>query len=221
VKFSRTPDCDSVVARGAPMALRHFIKPRLQDWMMGFMDEMRPETVARAEGEVLEVGFGTGRNLPLYPAAVKSVTGLDPLVTEGVAAVDARVAAARFPVIRTALPADGVLPFDAGRFDCVVTTWTLCSIPDAAAALREMRRVLKPGGRYVFIEHGKSESPDTARWQDRLNPLWSRLTDGCNINRPIDRIVADAGFALTSLDRFRGKGPGVLAAMYRGVAERS
>jgi ubiquinone/menaquinone biosynthesis C-methylase UbiE len=203
------------------MALRHFIKPRLQDWMMGFMDEMRPETVARAEGEVLEVGFGTGRNLPLYPTAVKSVTGLDPLVTEGVAAVDARVAAARFPVIRTALPADGVLPFDAGRFDCVVTTWTLCSIPDAAAALREMRRVLKPGGRYVFIEHGKSESADTARWQDRLNPLWSRLTDGCNINRPIDRIVADAGFALTSLDRFRGKGPGVLAAMYRGVAERS
>ena len=203
------------------MALRDFIKPRLQDWMMGFMDEMRPETVARAEGEVLEVGFGTGRNLPLYPAAVKSVTGLDPLVTEGVAAVDARVAAARFPVIRTALPADGALPFDAGRFDCVVTTWTLCSIPDAAAALREMRRVLKPGGRYVFIEHGKSESADTARWQDRLNPLWSRLTDGCNVNRPIDRIVADAGFALTSLDRFRGKGPGVIAAMYRGVAERS
>ena len=122
------------------MALRDFIKPRLQDWMMGFMDEMRPETVGRAEGEVLEVGFGTGRNLSLYPAAVKSVTGLDPLVTEGVAAVDARVAAARFPVIRTALPADGALPFDAGRFDCVVTTWTLCSIPDAAAALREMRR---------------------------------------------------------------------------------
>jgi hypothetical protein len=73
----------------------------------------------------------------------------------------------------------------------------------------------------VFIEHGKSESASTARWQDRLNPLWSRLTDGCNINRPIDRIVADAGFALTSLDRFRGKGPGVLAAMYRGVAQRS
>ena len=203
------------------MALRDFIKPRLQDWMMGFMDEMRPETVGRAEGEVLEVGFGTGRNLSLYPAAVKSVTGLDPLVTEGIAAVDARVAAAPFPVIRTALPADGALPFDAGRFDCVVTTWTLCSIPDPAAALREMRRVLKPGGRYVFIEHGKAERASTARWQDRLNPLWSRITDGCNINRPIDRIVADAGFALASLERFRAKGPGVLAQMYRGVAERS
>jgi len=188
---------------------------------MGFMDEMRPETVARAEGEVLEVGFGTGRNLRLYPSAVKSLTGLDPMVTEGIAAVDARVAAAPFPVVRTALPADGALPFDAGRFDCVVTTWTLCSIPDAAAALREMRRVLRPGGRYVFIEHGKAERASTARWQDRLNPLWLRISGGCNMNRPIDRIVADAGFALTSLDRFRAKGPGLFAQMYRGVAERS
>src|SRR5213593_3145600 len=105
------------------MALRDFIKPRLQDWMMGFMDELRPATVDLAEGEVLEVGFGTGRNLRLYPAAVKSMTGLDPMVTEGVDAVDERVAAARFPVVRTALPADGGLPFDAGRFDSVVTTW--------------------------------------------------------------------------------------------------
>ena len=143
------------------MALRDFIKPRLQDWMMGFMDEMRPETVGRAEGEVLEVGFGTGRNLSLYPAAVKSVTGLDPLVTEGIAAVDARVAAAPFPVIRTALPADGALPFDAGRFDCVVTTWTLCSIPDPAAALREMRRVLKPGGRLLVLEFSRVWKPLT------------------------------------------------------------
>jgi ubiquinone/menaquinone biosynthesis C-methylase UbiE len=200
------------------MALREFIKPRLQDWMMGFMDEMRPETVARAEGEVLEVGFGTGRNLRLYSPAVKSVTGLDPLVTEGVAAVDERVAKAPFPVVRTALPADGALPFDAGRFDCIVTTWTLCSIPDAPAALREMHRVLKPGGRYVFIEHGKAQSESTARWQDRIDPLWARLTDGCHINRPMDRLVTSAGFELASLDRFRGKGPGLIAQMYRGVA---
>ena len=202
------------------MALRNFIKPRLQDWMMGFMDEMRPDTVGRTEGEVLEVGFGTGRNLHLYPAAVKSVTGLDPMVTEGVPAVDERVARAPFPVIRTALPADGGLPFDAGRFDCVLTTWTLCSIPDAGAALREMHRVLKPGGRYLFIEHGKAQRESTARWQDRIDPLWARLTDGCHINRSVDRIVANAGFELTSLDRFRGKGPGLVAQMYRGVGTK-
>ena len=203
------------------MALRDFVKPRLQDWMMGFLDELRPATVEQAEGEVLEVGFGTGRNLRLYPSSVKSVTGLDPMATEGVPAVDARVAAARFPVVRTALPADGVLPFDAGRFDCVITTWTLCSIPDAGAALREMRRVLKPRGRYLFIEHGRSQRESTARWQDRVNPIWSRISDGCNINRAIDRIVADAGFELTSIDRFRGKGPGLFSQMYRGIAERS
>lgn len=200
------------------MALREFVKPRLQDWVMGLMDDLRPETIASAEGEVLEVGFGTGRNLALYPAAVKSVTGLDPMVTEGVATVDERIAQAPFPVSRTALRADGALPFDAGRFDCVVTTWTLCSIPDAKAALTEMRRVLKPGGRYVFVEHGRAERPGTAAWQDRLNPIWRRIADGCNINRAMDSLVESGGFEIEHLDRFRGRGPGIVAQMYRGIA---
>lgn len=202
------------------MGLRDFLKPRIQDWTMQFMDEMRPDTVSAAEGEVLEVGFGTALNLRHYPAAVKSVTGIDPLVTDSLPAVDERVARASFPVTRTALPADGGLPFDAGRFDTVVTTWTLCSIPDPSAALAEMRRVLRPGGRYVFIEHGKAESEGLARWQDRLNPLWNRISDGCNINRTIDRLVIGGGFELASLDRFRAKGPGLFAQMYRGVATR-
>jgi SAM-dependent methyltransferase len=202
------------------MALREFLRPRIQDWAMSLVDDLRPDTVSQVEGDVLEVGFGTARNLRHYPAAVKSVTGIDPLVTDDVPAVDARIAAAPFPVIRTALRADGVLPFDAGRFDCVVTTWTLCSIPDAAAALAEMRRVLKPGGRYVFIEHGRASRESTARWQDRLNPIWRRVMDGCNINRAIDRLVEGGGFELVSLDRFSGKGPGIVSEMYRGVATK-
>jgi len=203
------------------MGLREIIKPRLQDLVMGMMNDLRPDTIEAAEGEVLEVGFGTGRNLGLYPPGVKSVTGIDPLVTDGVAKVEERIASAPFPVERTALRADGALPFDAGRFDTVVTTWTLCSIPDAGKALAEMRRVLKPGGRYVFIEHGRSERESTARWQDRVNPIWLKIGDGCNINRKIDRLVEDGGFELASLDRFVGKGPSIFAALYRGVATRA
>lgn len=202
------------------MSLREWVKPRLLDWTMRFMDDLRPETVSQAGGEVLEVGFGTALNLSHYGDAVRSVTGLDPMATDGLALVEERIARARFPVQRTLLRADGELPFDAGRFDCVLTTWTLCSIPDPLAALAEMRRVLKPGGRYVFIEHGRSDRASTARWQDRLNPLWRGLTDGCNINRPMDELVEQGGFQLASMERFRARGPTVLAHMYRGVATR-
>ena len=202
------------------MGLRELLKPRIQDFAMRFMDELRPETVGEAGGDVLEVGFGTARNLEHYGKGVARVTGVDPMSTEGVAPIDARIARAPFPVERAVLRADRELPFDSGRFDCVVTTFTLCSIPEPDAALAEMRRVLRPGGRYVFIEHGRSERESTARWQDRLNPIWRRVMDGCNINRRVDRLVEQAGFSLTSLERFRYRGPGVLAQMYRGVATR-
>ena len=200
------------------MGLRETLKPRLQDLVMGFMDDMRPEALGPAEGEVLEVGFGTGLNLAHYPQSVTKVVGLDPMGTEGVARIDARIAAASFPVERASLRADGELPFDAGRFDTVVTTWTLCSIPEPLLALREMHRVLRPGGRYLFIEHGRADAEGTQRWQDRLNPLWNRIADGCHINRKMDAIVEQGGFELTSLERFRARGPGILAQMYRGVA---
>lgn len=202
------------------MGLREWLKPRIQDFGMRFVDELRPATVAEASGEVLEVGFGTARNLPYYGEQVTRVTGLDPMSTEGIAAVNERIASARFPVERTLLRADRELPFDSARFDCVVTTFTLCSIPDPATALAEMRRVLRPGGRYVFIEHGRSEREDTARWQDRLNPIWKRVMDGCNINRRIDALVLQAGFTLVSSECFRHKGSSLLAQMYRGVATR-
>lgn len=203
------------------MGLRAWIKPRFQDLAMRQMNPMRAETIVDAEGEVLEVGFGTGLNLEYYGPAVKTLVGLDPLDVTEVDAVQARIRRASFPVERRSLRADGGLPFDTARFDTIVTTWTLCSIPEVGRALREMRRVLKPGGRYVFIEHGRADADSTARWQDRVNPLWSRMCDGCNINRKIDRLVEEGGFDLERLDRFRAKGPGIVAQMYRGVATRA
>lgn len=201
------------------MGLRGRMRSRTLDWMMRQMNELRHETVGAAEADVLEVGFGTGLNLDFYPDKVSSLVGLEPNPPEGLAALDERLARAAFPVERCGLSADTELPFDAGRFDCVVSTWTLCSIPDVGRALAEMRRVVRPGGRLLFIEHGRADKPSTARWQDRLNPLWARITDGCNMNRPIDQLVEEAGFELVGLERFRARGPGLLAHMYRGVAK--
>jgi SAM-dependent methyltransferase len=201
------------------MELRARLRGRTLDWMMRQMNELRPEVLERAEGDVLEVGFGTGLNVPFYPPGTKKLVGLDPNPADGLPALEERVRAATFGVERCGLRADGMLPFDTGQFDTVVTTWTLCSITDHRRALDEMRRVLRPGGRYLFIEHGRAPAERTARWQDRVNPLWRRLTGGCNMNRPIDLIVQEGGFELESLARFRHTGPGLLAHMYRGVAK--
>ena len=188
---------------------------------MGFMNDLRPETVGKLSGDVLEVGFGTGLNLEHCPPGVTQLTGLDPLVTASIGdRLNERIAAVPFPVERAQLRADGELPFEDARFDCVMTTWTLCSIEDPEAALAGMRRVLRPGGHYVFIEHGRSEDARTAGWQDRINPLWRRFADGCNINRPVDELVEQSGFELTSLDEFKGKGPRLISHLYRGIAKR-
>jgi len=201
------------------MSLRTWIRPRLLDLALRQMDDLRGPTVGQAHGSVLEIGFGTALNVAHYGPGVKSLVALDPNIPVAYPPVARRIAAARFPIERADLRADLTLPFDAGRFDCVVSTWTLCSIPDVRAALGELLRVLRPGGRLFFVEHGRAEAASTARWQDRLNPLWVRLADGCNMNRPVDHLVEGAGFRLVSLDRFRHRGPGILAQMYRGVAE--
>ena len=194
------------------------IFPTLMDRTMRGMEDLRGEALAAAAGDALEIGFGTGLNLRHYPLAVTSLAALDPmdalpdLVRE-------RIEAAPFPVERHTLRADGGLPFDAGRFDTVAITWTMCTIPDVAAALLEMRRVLKADGRMVFVEHGRSDEPGVARWQDRVNPLWNVIGCGCNLNRPIDQLVAKAGFSIRSLERFVQKGtPRMFGSMYRGIA---
>lgn len=197
-----------------------YLYPRLMDLLCGMMGEMRPAALAAASGDVLEIGFGTGRNLEHYPAAVTSLTAVDPMkALDG--RVETRIQAAGFPVDRRQSPADAPLPFENGRFDCVVSTWTLCSVDDPPAALRELRRVLRPGGRFLFIEHGRCPDPRTAAWQDRLTPLWRRMLGGCRVNLKIDALIRDAGFDLREIDEFVPAGRSSFSDyQYRGSATR-
>jgi ubiquinone/menaquinone biosynthesis C-methylase UbiE len=198
---------------------KQHIFPRLMDWSMRqpAFQRLRRLALAPVYGEVLEVGFGTGLNLPHYPPAVTSLTTVDPM-----AALQHRVArritASGIQVTRLLSPAE-TLPLDEDRFDWVVTTWTLCTIADPVTALQEMSRVLKPNGQYVFLEHGRSDDTRVARWQDALNPLQKRLACGCNLNRPIDQLIQQAGLEITTLERFYMPSiPRPFGAMYRGTA---
>jgi len=198
---------------------RH-IFPRIMDRILrrpSFQRERRLALVS-AYGEVLEVGFGTGLNLPHYPPTVTSLVALDPTLALR-PRVARRCAAARMPVTCVQGTAER-LPFENARFDCVVTTWTLCSIPDVVGALRHIQRVLKPGGHYVFLEHGRSDDPRLAWWQDLYNPLHKCLAGGCHVNRPIGRLIMQSGLQITQLDCFSMPSmPRLLSRMYRGVAQ--
>ncbi len=192
--------------------------PHVLELAMRQLGELRAPTLAEARGEVLEIGFGTGLNLAHYPAGVAKLVTADPMEALP-ERVRERIAEAKFPVELHHLPADHTLPFDAGRFDCVTMTWTLCTIAEPVAAVREMRRVLKPGGKLLFIEHGRSDDAKVARWQDRWNPIQNVIGCGCNVNRKIDALVEQGGFRLASLERFLAEGaPRMFGEMYRGHA---
>lgn len=185
------------------------------------MADLRPTVLKDAHGEVLEIGFGTGLNLPHYPEAVSRLVTADPMETFP-SATRRRIDAAGFPVDLHHLPADGGLPFDDGRFDCVTITWTLCTIPDPVAALEEARRVVKADGEVFFIEHGRSDDPKVATWQDRWNPIQKFVACGCNVNRKIDDLFTQAGLRIEALDRFCVEGvPRLFGETYRGVARVS
>lgn len=196
-----------------------YVFPRVMEWALSSeaCRQERRRALAAARGEVLEIGFGTGLNLAHYPAGVAALTIVDSAELLPVRVTE-RIAAAPFPVTRARLDAER-LPFENRRFDTVVSTWTLCSIPDPLAALREVRRVLRPDGSFLFLEHGLSDRAAVARWQHRWNPIQQRLGCGCNINRRIDTLIAASGLVVTELTRFVLAGElSMMAEMYRGRA---
>ena len=176
----------------------------------------RRRVIGAAEGRVLEIGIGSGLNLPLYGPAVRAVIALEPS-PELLRMARRRAAAAVVPVEFLEASAE-TLPLDDVSVDTVVTTWTLCTIPDAPRALAEMRRVLKPDGALLFVEHGRAPEPGVARWQDRLDPLWSRVAGGCHLNRKIDELISGSGFRIDSLEHARLPGPRTHSFLYEGRA---
>jgi ubiquinone/menaquinone biosynthesis C-methylase UbiE len=176
----------------------------------------RQRVTSAAAGRVLEIGIGSGLNLPLYGARVAHVTGLDPSPR--------LLGKTRQAVQEISVPADLVegsaeaIPLDAASVDTVVTTWTLCSIPDAPRALAEMRRVLRPVGRLLFVEHGRAPDPRVRWWQDSLTPIWRRIGGGCHLNRAITDLITGAGFRIERLDTGYMRGPKPMTFMYEGSA---
>lgn len=197
----------------------HYVFPHLLDFVMSnrMFRKPRDRALAPARGRILEIGFGTGMNLTHYPPTVERIEAIDPDLDLDRYSLP-RIAAAPIEVDFHHLDAEH-LPFEANRFDTVVSTFTLCSIPDVAHALREIRRVLKPGGQFLFLEHGRSPDPGVARWQDRLNAAWMPLAGGCHLNRPTRELVAEAGLELGPLRNYYLKrAPRFVGYMTEGMA---
>jgi ubiquinone/menaquinone biosynthesis C-methylase UbiE len=176
----------------------------------------RGRVIGAAEGRVLEVGIGSGLNLPLYGPQVRAVVGLEPS-PELLRMARDRAVTAQVAVELLEASAEAI-PLDDASVDTVVTTWTLCTIPDAPRALAELRRVLKPGGALLFVEHGRAPEPGVARWQDRLDPLWWRVAGGCHLNRKIDDLISGGGFHIDALANARLRGPRTHTFLYEGRA---
>ncbi len=194
------------------------ILPHLVHWTLrgDTFQKLRQECVRGLSGTVLEVGFGSGLNLPWYPREVGKLWFVEPSREARRMARDA-IAAVPFPVEPLGETAEKI-PLPDGSVDAVVSTWTLCTIPDVGRALAEMRRVLRPVGSFRFVEHGRLPDARVARWQDRLTPLQKRLAGGCHLNRPIDRLIEASGFRLERVDRFYVPGPKVGTYLYAGTA---
>ena len=178
----------------------------------------RQATIGAARGVVLEIGIGSGLNLPLYGPAVDQVCGIDPS-PELLDRTRERITDAHVLVSLVRASAEQ-LPFADTAFDTLVMTWTLCSIPNPSAALAEMRRVLKPRGRLLFVEHGLSPEPRIKKWQHRLTPCWKRIGGGCHLDRKMDNLIRAAGFRFDTLESGYMRGPKPFTFMYQGSATK-
>jgi ubiquinone/menaquinone biosynthesis C-methylase UbiE len=196
-----------------------WILPRLLDLAMRnrLLDDSRQRTIETARGLVLEVGVGSGLNLRFYSRTVDRVCGIDTSL-ELLRLARHRVADAVVPVSLVRASAEH-LPFAVAVFDTIVMTWTLCSIANPVAALMEMRRVLKPGGDLLFVEHGLSPETRIARWQHWLTPCWRRIGGGCHLDRKMDDLIRAAGFQINAVETSYMEGPKPWTFMYRGSAK--
>lgn len=195
-----------------------WVLPRLTDLCMRNKEarRYRERMIPLASSRVLEVGFGSGLNLPFYGASVHHLFALEPS-PELRKIAGRRIGGTRFPVEFLDRSAEEI-PLERASVDTVVTTWTLCTIPDAIGALQEMKRVLKPGGVLLFVEHGLAPDAGVRAWQHRLNPLWNRIGGGCNLNRKIDELIVRSGFRLAELHTEYVKGLKPLSFTYSGSA---
>jgi len=177
----------------------------------------RERVISAAEGRVLEIGVGSGLNLPLYGAQVREVLGLEP--APRLLGMSRRLASRLSLSVKFIEGSAETIPLDDRSIDTVVTTWTLCTIPAVIQALHEVRRVLRPDGQLLFVEHGLAADANVRKWQDWLTPAWKRIGGGCHLNRPIRTIVENAGFVITQLETGYMKGPKPMAFLYEGRAK--
>jgi ubiquinone/menaquinone biosynthesis C-methylase UbiE len=192
--------------------------PKLCDLAMRnkHLKPYRERVLAAATGRVLEVGAGSGLNLALYKPTVSEVLALEP-APKLILMAEARARAAMRPVRFIEASAEAI-PLEDNSIDTVVTTWTLCTIPDPVQAMQEMRRVLRPGGRLLFVEHGLAPEPRIQKWQNRLTPMWRHVSGGCHLNRPIADTIAQAGYRFERLETSYLPGPKIMGFLTEGSA---
>lgn len=196
--------------------------PSLVHWSMGQAGfiPLRQSLFAKASGLILEIGFGTGTNFTFYPSQIHSLTAIDP--NPGMIPLARSLQAEAVIPVHLVLASAEALPFPSASFDTIVSTMTLCSVPLLPKALQELLRVVRPGGRLLFLEHGQSPDRSVRRWQDGLTPVWKLLGDGCHLNRPMVQMIQAQGWTVTALENFYLPGvPKPFAYFSQGMAVKA